>query len=422
MKALLKNWLLPNNCNSFLYRKKKALLCFLFFSFIISKGQIANYVNNGGFEICGYCASTPSVANAKYWNPIDTNKYMGIFLSKIYNPYLIPASSFTYQWPKSGNNILLSTLFFKPNTNQTGRGYPRNTLKQILQSGHTYCVKVYYSITNQSSYGVDGLGAYFGNNTLDTITKCDKPIIYLTPQIQNPTNNLLIDTLSWSLLTGTFVANGSEKYMMLGNFKSDVTTNTVMINPTNLPGVFCEILYDDVSVIDIDLPAYAGPDIWGVPTNTVYLGRPQDVGIDEACMWYKLPNTTTAIDTAAGITVTVGLTTNTYVVRQEICGNVKWDTVIVYPSATGLSELEYFKNNISVFPNPANDILNISFNLKENELFSKISIFNNLGQLIREEELKNNSINIKDLLNGVYILNFYGDKVGSVNKRFVVAR
>jgi hypothetical protein len=144
------------------------------------------------------------------------------------------------------------------------------------------------------------------------------------------------------------------------------------------------------------------------------------VGIDEACMWYKLPNTTTAIDTAAGITITVAATTQTYMVKQDICGIIKYDTVIVYASGVGLSETEYIKNSISVFPNPASDFLNISFNLKENELFSRISIFNNLGQLIREEDLKNNSINIKDLPNGVYILNFYSDKLGSVIKRFVI--
>jgi hypothetical protein len=418
MKALLKNWLLPINCNRFLIKKQKALLCFLFFSFFISKGQIANYVNNGGFEV----PKSNNLQKAKYWDAIDTTKFVGLMYSAIIPPYLIPISGITFQWPRSGNAWFGTTLFYKPNTTQTLRGYPRNILKGTLQVGKTYCIKFYCNITNQSSYGVDGLGAYFGDNTTDTISHCMTPISYLTPQIQNPTNNIISDTLNWILISGTFVANGTEKYMILGNFKSDAATNSVMINPANLPVIATDVLYDDVSVIDIDLPAYAGPDLWGIPFNTVYLGRPQDVGIDEACMWYKLPNTTTAIDTAAGINVTVGVTIDTYVVRQEICGNVKWDTVIVYPSATGLSELEYLKNNISVFPNPANDILNISFNLQDKETFSKISVFNNLGQLMSEEELKNNSINIKDLPNGVYYLNFFSDKSGSVSKRFVIAR
>jgi hypothetical protein len=209
MKALQKNWLLPINCNSFLNINKMSIVLILFFIFTkLSNAQIANYINNGGFEV----ANANNQQRAKYWDAIDTNKYGGILLSEIISPYLVPASSFGYQWPRNGNNFLMSSLFYKPSTSQTGRGYPRNLLKGILQGGKTYCVKFHYCISNQSSFGIDGLGAYFGNNTLDTITKCDKPIVYLSPQIQNPTNNILSDTLNWSLLTGTFVANGTEKY------------------------------------------------------------------------------------------------------------------------------------------------------------------------------------------------------------------
>jgi len=264
-EELLKNYFLPINLNSFLFKKQKALFCFLFFSFIISKGQIANYVNNGGFEV----PKSNNLQKAKYWEAIDTNKYVGLMYSAIIPPYLVPINSVTYQWPRHGNAWFGSTLLYKPNTTQTNRGYPRNLLKGTLQAGKTYCVKFYCNITNNSTYGVDGLGAYFGDNTTDTISHCMTPISYLTPQIQNPTNNIIGDTLNWIPITGTFVANGIEKYMILGNFKSDASTNSAIINPTYLPGIFCDVLYDDISVIDIALPAYAGPDIWGIPTNTV---------------------------------------------------------------------------------------------------------------------------------------------------------
>lgn len=374
-------------------------------------------MNNGSFEVPKYS----NAQKAKYWEAIDTTKFVGVMYSAIISPYLVPICGFTYQWPRTGNAWFASTLLFKPNTSQTMRGYPRNTLKGTLLAGKTYCVKFYCNVTNNSTYGVDELGAYFGDNNTDTIHYCMTPITYLTPQIQNPANNILYDTLNWTLITGTFVANGTEKSMMLGNFKSDATTNSVMINPTNLPTIASEIIFDDVSVIDIDLPAYAGPDIWGIPFNTVYLGRPQDVGIDEACMWYHLPNITTAIDTAAGINVTVATTTQTYMVKQDICGNIKYDTVIVYASATGLSEQENVFNSISLFPNPANDELNIILPAQTNIEIKQILIYNSIGQLISEEEIyfKNNSAKIKtsDLPNGVYYLNLKG-----VNKRFVISK
>ncbi|MDP1802994.1 MAG: T9SS type A sorting domain-containing protein [Bacteroidota bacterium] len=417
MKALLKNWLLPINCNSFLNKNKMGFLLILFFLlFKYSNSQIANYVNNGSFEVPKYF----NAQKAKYWEATDTTKYVGVMYSAIIPPYLVPTSGPTYQWPRTGNAWFASTLLFKPNTPQTARGYPRNTLKGTLQAGKTYCVKFYSNITNNSTYGVDGLGAYFGDNTTDTIHYCMTPITYLTPQIQNPVNNILSDTLNWTLITGTFVANGTEKYMMLGNFKSDAATNSVMINSTTTV-IASEVIYDDVSVIDIDLPAFAGPDVWGIPLNSVYLGRPQDVGIDEACMWYHLPNTTTAIDTAAGINVTVATTTQTYMVKQDICGNVKYDTVIVYASATGINEQETILDNVNLFPNPASDELNIALSVQTNIDFNRIFIYNSIGQLIREEEItfKNNKafINTANLQSGVYYLNMKG-----INKRFVIAK
>jgi len=421
MKALLKNWLLLINCKNFFYKKQGVFIYLLFFYFMPSKAQIANYVNNGSFEV-------PNINNlqkAKYWDAIDSVSFVGLMYSKIIPPYLVPANSLTYQWPKSGNNYLVSTLFYMPNTNQTTRGYPRNVLKGTLAAGKTYCVRFYCNITTNSTYGVDGLGAYFGDNATDTISQCMTPIDYLIPQIQNPTNNIISDTLNWIPITGTFTANGTEKYMILGNFKSDVATHSVMINPTHLPTIATDVLYDDVSVIDIDLPAYAGPDIWGIPTNTVYLGRPQDVGIDEACMWYHLPNTTTAIDTAAGITVTVASTTQTYMVKQDICGNIKYDTVIVYASGVGLVSSSAVENSIKMYPNPVNDLLNIESEVFKEEEF-KLQIYNNLNQIVREEDInfKNKNVLIKtnELPNGVYLLSIKNNQSGSFSKRFVIAR
>lgn len=421
MKALLKNWLLPNNKLCFLFKNKMSFTLILFLILInVNVGQIANYVSNGGFEVLNANAGPYSFDVTKYWGALDTTKGSNALFSKLATIANSPNSSFGFQYPRNGNNFVAVQFYCNTCANNP-RGYPRNRLKQPLQAGKIYCAKYHIVNTNNSPLGIDSYGMYFGDNTLDTISKCTHPITYLNPQVEN-TTGIITDTLNWIAITGTFVANGTEKYMVLGNFKSNANTSTLLINPTYSASMVNDTYIDDVSVIDIDLPAYAGPDIWGLPTTTVYLGRPQDVGIDEACKWYKLPNTTTAIDTAAGITITVAATTQTYTVKQDICGIIKYDTVVVYASGVGLSELEYVSNNISIFPNPATDILNIEFNLENKEMFSKIRILNNLGQLIREEELKNNSITIKDLPNGVYLLNFYGDKVGSVNKRFVVAR
>jgi hypothetical protein len=397
------------------------MFCFVFST---KAQQIVNYVNNGGFEECGNCPNFTPVLNAKYWNGIDTNLWYGLLLSKLAPSFQVPLSSYTYQWPRHGNNFLLSSLFIQPNSNST-RGYPRNKLKQQLQGGKTYCVKFYCNITNQSTYGVDAIGAFFGDESTDTISRCNKPISYLNPQIQNTVGNIISDTLNWVLISGTFMATGNEKFMILGNFKSDVATNSVLINPTNLPIIATEILYDDVSCIDIDLPAYAGPDLWCIPGDSVFIGRQPDVGIDEACMWYKLPNTTTPIDTVAGLWVKPNTTTS-YMVRQEICGNVKWDLVTVYQSATGLQELQLQNQNLKLYPQPTQNVLNLSIEIKNANEFNTIKIYNSIGQLVKEEEVEfeNGKAQLKtnDISEGIYVLKLMNKNSYQISKRFVIAR
>lgn len=398
--------------------------------------QIANYVSNGSFED-HYSCSNYAISIAKGWRNLDSAIFgNSLFYSTCYPN--VPSGGLTYQWPRSGLSFAFSSFLCQPPlcSSTNNRGYYRNRLKSTLQSGKVYCVTFYVSLSNSATYGIDGVGAYFGNTSIDTITKTEIPLTYLVPQVQNPINNIITDTLNWVSVTGTFVANGTEKYMVIGNFKSDVSTNKVLINPTNLPTIFADFGVDDVSCIPIDLPAYAGPDIWGIPNNTVYIGRQQDVGIDEACMWYKLPNTTTAIDTSAGITVSVGITTNTYIVRQEICGNIKWDTVVVHASGLGNVELEMLNDKLKLYPNPANEILNIESFTSSSEAYrdAHVEILNSLGQLVQKNELvfKNNAtaINTKELANGVYVLKIssvlssphWGDKRRAFSKRFVISR
>ncbi|WP_317898300.1 T9SS type A sorting domain-containing protein [Aurantibacillus circumpalustris] len=361
-------------------------------------------------------------------------KFFGKLFAKNLPPFIVPLSSQTYQWPRHGNNFLAST-FYCPSCASNVRGYPRNNLKQVLTAGKTYCFTMYLNLTNKSSYSIDRMGVYFSDATNDTIKYCATPITYLTPQIQSPDSMFLSDTLNWMLFQGLYTAIGNEKYIIIGNFRNNANTHNVFVNSTTLPQIFTDYCIDDVSCIDIDLPAFAGNDAAVIPGDSVYLGRESDVGIDEACMWYQLPTvitpTTPAIDTIAGFWIKP-VTSCTYVVRQDICGHVKWDTVIIAMNPVGNVDpiaigLEMLNDKLMVFPNPANDYLELKISNADLTKDSKvISIYNNLGQLIREEEISftENKLLFKtsELENGVYFLRIKSVNAGVLSKRFVAAR
>ncbi len=436
-KSLLKNWLLPNKNLCIINHKKLTLFMVCVLQTIVYKSQIANYITNGGFENVYSCTGfDKSITNAKGWRSIDSSIFGGLVLSTVCYSY-VPNNGFTYQWPKNGQCYVLTDFLCQPPqcNPSINRGYFRNRLKANLINGKTYCVKLWANAGDNCSYGISNIGIFFSDNIIDTITKISIPLSYITPQVENSTSNIITDTMNWVLITGTFVANGTEKNCVIGNFRSDAATTKTLINSTNLPTIGSTILIDDVSCIPIDIPAFAGADAWAIPGTTIYIGRPQDVGIDEACKWYNLTNTTTPIVNAAGFSLTVSATTTTYIVKQDICGVIKYDTVVVHPSALGVNELRFKIEDLRFYPNPTANELNIEFvTLSGVEADKyKIEIINALGQMIREEEIifKDNktTISTKELPNGAYVLTLLdtasptrSDNMQSVSKRFVVAR
>ncbi len=91
-----------------------------------------------------------------------------------------------------------------------------------------------------------------------------------------------------------------------------------------------------------------------------------------------------------------------------------------YGSSTGIDHVE--KNNCSVFPNPASDIINLNIdNLSNTALV--LDIYNVTGTLVKSETMNQNNrqINIGDLSNGLYMVTIKSnDQI--VNQRLVIQR
>jgi hypothetical protein len=403
----------------------KTIFFYLFFglSFLVRGQQIGNYVTNGSFEDYYSCYLPNHIAVAKGWRTVDSSLFgPQLFLSTCYPN--VPYTGFGFQWPRTGGNLFIAGFFCEGTICSVtgGRGYIRNRLKSNLIQGKIYCVSFFVNISNNSQYGIDAFGAFFGDDSIDTITVVSTPLIYLNPQITNATNNIITDTLNWTLVTGTFVANGTEKHLIIGNFKSDTSTNKVQIDTTFSPYVFTDVCIDDVSCVEINLAAFAGKDTTIFSGDSIYIGRQPDFAIDPGCIWFKLPNMAIPLDTISGIWVKP-TTTSTYVVRQVLdCSPLKWDTIVVTVSTNyvGLSKLQKLSDNISLFPNPTSG--NLSISGFSGSGISSFSISNCLGQIIQSGDIiqKNNLINVEtsELESGLYQIHLK-TPYGIVTKKFV---
>lgn len=71
----------------------------------------------------------------------------------------------------------------------------------------------------------------------------------LNPHITNTAGNYF-NSNTWSVVSANYTANGGENHLIIGNFKEDQNTTTVLVNPSGLTAMaYCYV--DNVSLVQI---------------------------------------------------------------------------------------------------------------------------------------------------------------------------
>jgi len=129
------------------------------------------------------------------------------------------------------------------------REYIEVKLTDSLLSGKKYCLSFYISLAETSDWGVDMVGGFLSNDSL--LSPTPHLVISVAPQIENSIGNTIIDTSGWVLISGSFIAQGGEKFLTIGNFQYNVNTQLTPINPP-FPSGYSYYYIDDVSLVCCD--------------------------------------------------------------------------------------------------------------------------------------------------------------------------
>lgn len=369
------------------------LVCFV----AKQKAQI-NLVKNPSFENISACPSMGNnIKQAIGW---DTLKMGGGGGPEVFNACANPNVNFgvpvntygiSYQIAKSGISYSNMSWFVTPTIR---REYIQTQLLNPMVIGNTYCIKFYVSLNNRSQYAIDELGAYFDDGGI--YAPYYAPAL-VNPQVKSPTGVFYTDTLNWMKVEGLYTATANHTYLTLGNFKSQAATNYTIAYPTNT-SIVAEYYTDDVSVIDVATPAYAGRDTLLCTNDSVFLGRTPEIGLD--CQWF-----TNNIQIAEGAGIWIKPTsTQTYIVKQDLCGIIDYDTVVVSVDQTcfvGVKE-QYKQTGFEIYPNPVNSILYIKSNNQQLQNAS-VEIKNTLGQVVYVG-VYSNQIDVSNLPQGIYFI------------------
>jgi hypothetical protein len=205
-----------------------------------------NLVPNGSFENYTVCPNSgnENIESALYWyNPTGaTPDYYNACATDIIYGFSVPKNGLGYQNAKSG--VAYAGLLSMAETD--AREYIQAVLIDSLIAGTSYTVKFYASVADSSSYAANNIGAYFSTNP---VSATHSWVLPYTPQIENnPLTTPLDDRYGWTEVSGTFIAQGGEKYITIGNFNNDLNTDTT-VYPDGSTWIIGSYHYiDDVSV------------------------------------------------------------------------------------------------------------------------------------------------------------------------------
>jgi hypothetical protein len=216
---------------------------------------------------------------------------------------------------------------------------------------------------------IDRIGVYLDDGT---VTAPGDLVANGIPQIQSDSGVYLTDTISWMKLSGSFISNGTEEYLTVGNFYDNAHTNYIErpSSPQNGYLVACYLI-DDISVIPSDLPAYAGRDTIVGLGDSVFIGREPEIGLE--CTWYDLSGQ--VIGQGAGMWVTPTHITS-YIVEQTLCGNITRDTVTIWALGTDIDIAE--KEQVRIYPNPSQNHFHVSVPFAANSV--KLNVWDMVGR------------------------------------------
>ncbi len=228
-------------------------VCLLFFFF--SSFAQTNLVPNPSFEVISTCSAFGFDGEITYAIPwfsaYLTPDVCNSCAGSAPGTFGVPVNRYNCKlYPHSGNGYA-----GLQNYDVVGRTteYMEVPLNKILKKNKQYFVSFYAAsgnCVNPYPCYSDGIGLAFSDTLfigVNTFGVDDTP--NYTPAAENPSGNIIYDSTQWTAICGLYRARGSEKYAIVGNFKSNIKTKSLYCLGAN----FSYLYIDDVGVYEFDV-------------------------------------------------------------------------------------------------------------------------------------------------------------------------
>ncbi len=236
--------------------------------FISLSGFAQNLVLNPSFENVGPCPIiSPDLGDIiAPWDTTNLAGPVAYFNQACGDPGSATTTNNATAFDGDG---FLGMLLFAPGSGNS-RSYVHGELKQPLDSGKlyscTFFVKPLLDDGTAIGLGVDNISVAFTDSIFDSIP----PGGFYDFNAQVKSTNPIINQQKWTPVCGIFMADGTEKFLTIGNFVSDLQTRALPLDGSSAPQ-FAYYLVDFISVIENPLPT--------LPQDT-FVCREERVDID----------------------------------------------------------------------------------------------------------------------------------------------
>jgi OOP family OmpA-OmpF porin len=205
-----------------------------------------NLVPNYSFETYSACpTSADQLTNATNW--YSCNKESPDYFNAcqlLPFTYGIPMTILGYQQARTGDAFAGISVY--GNLPATRREYLQVQLTTPLKEDTDYDITFYVNLANNATVAVSQLGAYLSVSAVSDTTS--GALVY-APQVVSAAGNFIKDTAKWVKISGNFRASGGEKFITIGNFKDEASTDTLQLSV--LPALSYYFI-DDISLTQSD--------------------------------------------------------------------------------------------------------------------------------------------------------------------------
>ena len=349
-----------------------------------------------------------------------------------------PFNVFGFNYPHGGYAYAGFVFYYSPTS--LNYEYVQASFRNPLQGGKTYVLESYVSLGYEGqSFCLSDLGFYFSDTLISDYTGEE---INAIPQYENPASNMINTHRGWQRIEGTYTAHGGENYLSIGVFKPYLLTHIDTCGAAPGSSTPTYIFIDDVAVYDtakvdtIHLCMNDSVQIGGIWRHNAGLYTDIIGGLPVRFYVQPRPYSTnlTIIERPflPGDSVRISLLQTFGNDSNSVVQNFIWashdttidipmynvygcDSTVRYRCGTNIGFAKELNNQLQwcVYPNPANDFIQIKLSINDPAKYS-VTIIDVAGREVLTHSLTNDKIDISALKSGMYYIKLVNTKTGVV--------